>query len=112
MDVKPPEQTFIVPVDGVGEFTFRRRRLRDGLMIQREYSDIIGACLTPVEGFQAAANWVATLRVMTVKGPPGWDLEAMDPDDNGDVLKMASVYGALRAREDGFRSGSEGGSAG
>lgn len=105
--------TFALEVEGIGAFTFKRRRLRDGLAIQREYSDIMGACLTPIDGFVAAANWVATLRVLTVSAPDGWDLEAMDPDDDGDVKKMAAVYGALRAREDTFRGRAKpGGEAG
>ena len=97
-------ETFALLVEDVGEFTFRRRRLRDGLAIQREYSDIIGACLTPIDGLVATANWVATLRVLTVRAPEGWDLEAMNPDDADDVGKMATVFGALRAREEAFRS--------
>lgn len=99
----PSNTDFVVPVDGIGNFTFGKRRMADELSIQREYASILQG-VEPTDWLQTMAGWFSVLRTLTVRGPDGWDLEALDPLDEDTYAKLHKVYTALRDQERSFRS--------
>lgn len=102
---------FTVPVEGVGTFTFARRTMRDEIKIQVEYARILDG-VTPTAWLEAVGGWLSVLRVLTVRAPEGWDLDALDPLEADDYAKLNRVYSALVEKERSFRrkpaQGSEG----
>lgn len=97
--------TFPVEVDGVGAFVFRRRTIRDQFRTEAEASRVMGG---PCEddALRLGAIAFATLLVLTVESPPGWDLESFDPLDPEATGKIFAVARRLREVEAGFRAGS------
>lgn len=95
---------YTVDVDGVGTFTFGRRTMRDEVDVQREYAAILGG-VVPTAWLEIVGNWIATLKVLTVRAPNGWDIDEMDPLDNETYEKMKRVYNALSEKELSFRRG-------
>lgn len=93
-------QTFPVTVDGVGEFTFRRRGMRDQFQIEGNVRKTTGGGLELLDNGALAFE---TLAALTISAPEDWDLLALDPLDEGDWKKMMAVFRALRAAEDRFR---------
>jgi hypothetical protein len=100
-----PQTDFTVDVEGIGRFTFGRRRMRDELDIQREFADIIGG-VQPTPWLEAVGGWISALKVLTVRAPDGWDLEDMDPLESQTYTRLNRVYQALREKEGSFRGGS------
>lgn len=100
---RPPKPTdFIVPVEGVGQFTFGQRAMRDEIAIQVEYAKLIdGAPAT--EWLQAVCGWIATLKVLTVRAPDDWNVEELDPLDPETYAKLNNVHGGLVEHERSFR---------
>lgn len=96
---------FAVPVENVGQFIFGRRTMGDELAIHREYSEILQGVENPTQMLDILGNWLSTLRVLTVSAPAGWDLDALDPLDDGTFKKLKAVYDALAAKELSFRGG-------
>lgn len=107
----PKETDFTVQVEGVGTFTFGRRTMGDEIKIQVEYARIIDG-VVPTEWLQLVAGWISTLRVLTVRGPEGWDIDALDPLDAESYAKLRDVHSALVAKEQSFRGKHEGHSKG
>jgi hypothetical protein len=101
-EAKPTD--FKVTVDGIGTFTFGRRKMSDQMAIHRQLSAIYGG-VEPNEWLFRVGTWTATLNVMTVHAPDGWDIEEMDPLDDATYDKMRRVWEALREREETFRAG-------
>lgn len=97
-----PDSDFSVDVEGVGRFTFGRRKMRDELAIQREYADIIGG-VHPTPWLEAVGGWISHMRVLTVHAPADWDLDEMDPLEPETYSKLNRVYSALREKEGSFR---------
>ncbi len=95
---------FTVTVDGIGTFTFGRRNMQAEIDIQREYARILGG-VPPTAWLDIVGNWTSTFKVLTVSAPEGWDIDEMDPLDNGTYEKMKRVYDALSVKELSFRSG-------
>jgi len=90
-------------VDGVGAFEARRRTLRTEIQIGVEYARL-------TEGQESIPNWlqqlcemVATVKVLIVAAPPGWEVDAMDPREPTTYDRLQQVYRALGAQEDRFR---------
>ena len=112
----PAPTDFHVEVDTVGVFRFARRTMRDEMRIQTEYSRLTEGVATPTEYLALVADWMATLSVLIVSAPDGWDMEQMDPLDEDTYAKLMRVYNALRAKEGSFRrkpaQGNPGGGAG
>lgn len=102
MSRRPQLSDFIVPVDGVGNFTFGKRTMADEIKIQVEYARIIEG-VEPTEWLSRVGGWISTLKVLTVRAPEGWDIDEMDPLDEKVYEDMMLVYLALRSREDTFR---------
>ena len=93
---------FVVPVDGVGTFTFARRVFRDQFAIAAEYGRLSeGQPLT--EGDAMFATMAADIRVLMVQGPVDWDIDTLDPADGYSILDK--VWSALRDKEKSFRAG-------
>jgi hypothetical protein len=97
--------TYKATVEGVGDFTFRRRTFRDELKIAAEYSRAVDGQDHPTQHLALIAEAWATLRVLTVEGPAGWDLEALDPLDLDNVRRLVAAFYALREQEGRFRGG-------
>lgn len=93
---------FTVTVEDVGVFTFAKRRMIDELKIQAEYAKIIDGA-TPTDWLATLAGWKATLDVLTVAGPAGWNIDEMDPLDPAVYAKIKRVYDALTEKERSFR---------
>ena len=93
---------YIVPVEGIGNFTFGRRKMADEIAIQREYADIIGG--VPATAWLATVGtWLSAFKVLTVRAPAGWDIDEMDPLDDETFEKLKRVYDALCEKELSFR---------
>lgn len=97
---------YTVKVDGVGTFTFGRRTMRDEIAIQVEYARIIDG-VEPTAWLQAVGGWLSVLRVLTVRAPEDWDLDTMDPLDDGTYARLSKVYETLADQERSFRRGSK-----
>lgn len=92
---------FPVEVPDVGTFIFRRRTMRDQLLMQAEFQQLSAGHSGQVE--RLAAEAMATLPRLTVEAPPGWDYDALDPLDPEDWAKLGQVFGGLRDAEGKFR---------
>lgn len=94
---------FTVDVPEVGRFTFGMRKLGDELEVQKHYSRTLDGDEHPTEWLSTLAGWLATLTVMTVRAPEGWDIEGMDPTDQETYARLAQVYTAFVEKERSFR---------
>lgn len=92
---------FPVEVPDVGTFIFRRRTMRDQLLMQAEFQRLAAGLDRPEE--RMAAEALATLPFLTVESPLGWDFDALDPLDPEDWARLGAVYGGLRQAEGKFR---------
>jgi hypothetical protein len=102
---------FTVPVEGVGTFTFGRRKMADEIKIQVEYARMIDG-VEPTQWLSLVCGWMAALRTLTVNAPDGWDIEEMDPLDDETYSKLMRVHAALVDKERSFRTGKKPGSEG
>lgn len=102
----PSTTDFSIDVDGVGSFTFGRRAFRDELKTQVEYARIIEG-VQPTPWLHAVATWISDLKVLTVRAPEGWDIEAMDPFDDQTYADLMKVHGGLLEKERSFRPGAD-----
>jgi hypothetical protein len=96
------ENDFNVTVEGVGNFVFGRRKMRDEINIQVEYASLIQG-VEPTAWLQTVCGWIAAFKVLMVACPENWDLEEMDPLDQDTYSNMTKVYDALRDKEREFR---------
>lgn len=99
----PAATDFHVPVEGVGRFRFGYRKLADEMDIAVEYSLMTKGIDTPTQWLGIMAGAVSQLRVLTVEGPDGWDLDELDPLEDADYAKLLKVHSALREQENSFR---------
>jgi hypothetical protein len=90
-------------VDDVGHFVFARRMMRDEMRIAAEFSRLTEGVDTPTTYLAQMCTWMATLKVLLVEGPTGWDVDTLDPLEQDSYDKILLVYGALRAKEEDFR---------
>lgn len=103
---------FTIEVEGVGNFRFARRTMRDEFRIQAEYSRLTEGVPVPALHLFQTASQVATLKVLAVEVPDSWDIDSMDPLDSSSFDKIDKVFNALRAQEERFRKKPEPGSEG
>lgn len=96
------ETDYAVDVEGVGTFMFGRRTMRDQIAIEVEFARIIDG-VEPTAWLAAMGGWLSTLRVLTVRAPAGWDLDALDPTDPETYSKLLRVHDALAEKERSFR---------
>lgn len=90
-------------VEGEGDFTFRRRTMRDELRIAAEMSRLTEG-LDVGTAFANSAYVFAVLSVLTVRAPAGWDIMDLDPLDPDSFPRIARVYEAMREKEESFRA--------
>lgn len=103
MNREPSDTDFHIDVEGVGNFMFARRTMRDEMRIASEYSRLTEGVMTPTPFLAAVAGWIATLKVLMVTGPKDWDLDEMDPLDEDVYKRISKVNKALRNKEGQFR---------
>jgi hypothetical protein len=103
MSTAPGSKEFVVPIDGIGTFTFARRNMRSELAIAAEFSRLSEGIATPSAFLETVGGWIATLKVLTLNAPENWVLDELDPLDDENYARLMKVHGALRAREDEFR---------
>lgn len=103
----PSPTDFQIPVDGIGTFTFARRRMRDEMAIAAEFSRLTEGVETPTPYLASVAGWISTIKVLTVEAPEGWDMDSMDPLDEDTYAKLVKVHTALREKEASFRGGAK-----
>lgn len=96
------ETDYTVSIEGVGMFAFGRRTMRDEIAIQVEYARIIDG-VTPTDWLALVGGWMSALRILTVRAPDGWDIDALDPTDPETYSKLSRVYEALTEKERSFR---------
>lgn len=101
---------FPVEIEGVGTFIFGRRTLKDELRIQAEYSRITEGVETPTLMLYTLGIAIATIRVLMVQAPQGFDLDALDPIEEDTFTLLQSVYEGVKAKEYSFRKKSGKGS--
>ena len=106
----PSTTDIVVPVDGIGVFTFAKKTMRDQFAIESEYSRLTEGVETVTEFLWSAANSFANLKVLTVSAPEGWNLEGLDPDKAEDWEKLKRVWSALRDKQLSFRKTAQVGS--
>lgn len=100
---RTPQQTdFTLDVEGVGRFVFGRRTMADEIKIHVEYSRLTEA-VNPTPWLDSVATWLSTLKVLMVRAPDGFDMEALDPFDDGVYQKLVKVHLALSEKERSFR---------
>lgn len=99
---KPSETDFSVPVEGIGTFTFARRKMSDEIAIQVEYARLIDG-VQPTDWLALVCGWIAALKTLTVRAPAGWDIDEMDPLDDDSYAKLSRVHQALTDKERSFR---------
>jgi hypothetical protein len=97
------QHDFQLDVEGLGSFTFGRRTMRDEFAIAAEYSRLTEGVQTPTEFLDAYARAFATIKVLQVSGPSGWNIENLDPQEDASYAQIRAVFAALRAQEADFR---------
>lgn len=102
MSRKPQSTDFRVPVEGVGEFVFAKRAMRDEIDIQVEYARMLQG-VEPTNWLQAVCGWLSDLRVLIVRAPDSFDLDELDPLDPETYAKLGRVHGGLKEKENSFR---------
>lgn len=102
MKRQPQASDFYETVEGIGRFRFAKRTMKLEMEIQREYASLAGG-VDPTAWLITLAEYLSTLRVLTVDGPEGWDMDNMDPLDEDTYTKISKVFNALREREERFR---------
>ena len=95
--------TFTLDVPEVGSFVLRKRTMELEFAIQAEYSRLTRGVPTPTVTLSLFAGIVASLRVLTVRAPDGWSLDACDPLDDDTYNRLFAVGEALREKEASFR---------
>lgn len=93
-----------VTVEGVGEFLFARRNMRNNIAIGVETQRLSeGVELDDWLGIFVTA--MSTLKVLTISAPPKWNLDELDPFEVESYSRVIKVWEALRQKEEGFRRG-------
>lgn len=102
-----PNAALLVPVDGIGVFTFAMRSLERQFRIEAEYCRLTEGLPQVTTFLGNLAQSVADIACLLVSGPPGWASrdeilakDAFDPDTYKDLQK---VWSALRDKEAEFR---------
>ena len=101
--------TFEEHVEGIGSFTFARRTMRAEFRINAEYARLTEGVSPVPDQLHVSADAVATLKILTVKAPDGWNIDDLDPLETDSYVKILTVWRALRAREDAFRKSNKSG---
>jgi len=96
-----------VPVEGLGQFLFKRRAMRQEMAIRVEQARLTeGVSLDEFTELYFEA--FATLKVLLVEAPEAsglasHELDGLDPFDDDSYAKVLKVWRALRQKEETFR---------
>lgn len=96
---------FNVDVEGIGRFTFARRKMGDVAKIRSRYNVMTEGNYTQ-EGYIAdMSSWgIVTLQTLMVAQPDSFNIDDLDPLMDPDCeKKVTAIYNALRNKEDSFR---------
>lgn len=100
-------ETFEVEVENEGHFVFRRRNLRIGFAIMAEQARILGPAPRddieegdPEDILGQLVSVYSMLKHQIVEAPDGWDIDAMDPQDNASYRRMTAVWVQMRQKEE------------
>ncbi len=77
--------------------------MRDEFAVAAEYSRLTEGVDTPTKFLHYYARAFATIKVLGVSVPPGWDIEKLDPQEDASYAQLIDVYDAIRAQEADFR---------
>jgi hypothetical protein len=108
----PSDTDFVLPVEGIGNFTFAKKNMRIQMAIECEYARLTEGIETVTPFLHVVSTALSNLAVLTVAAPPGWDLEELDPEDSDSYEKLLKVWGVLREKQATFRKGAADNSAG
>jgi hypothetical protein len=109
---KASASDFTVDIDGVGQFRFGRRGMRDQFKIDAMIAELT-AGYSPLPDYLAIyAEKFAAISVLAVAYPDGWDPETLDPLEEASYRQLTAVHAALREKEDTFRHKPKAGKAG
>lgn len=98
------QRNYPVAVEGVGDFVFRKRMLKDQITIQANASRMLGGPVDDAE-LRSFVHALATIQCLTVQAPADWKPEDMDPLETEETAKLWDVHEALRVAEEKFRKG-------
>jgi len=108
----PRPTDFPLTVEDVGTFVFARKAMREQVSIAVEYARLTEGVPEVVEILGDIPEAMATIKVLTVSAPEGWDADTLDPEDKESYEKIMKVWGALRDKLAGFRKSKHHGSEG
>jgi hypothetical protein len=97
-------RTYPVNVEGVGDFVFRKRMLKDQIAIQANASRMLGGPVEDAE-LRSFAHALATIELLTVQAPADWKPSEIDPLEPEQTQKLWDVHEGLRDAEEKFRKG-------
>ena len=102
---KPSNSDFSVSVEGVGDFVFGYRKMRDQIAIDTEIAKLTeGLNLVP-DYLITFVGAFAAIKVLAVEYPDKWDPENLDPLEEDSFSELLAVHRALREKERTFRAG-------
>lgn len=95
---------FKVPVDDVGTFVFGHKSVADQIKIEAEYARLTEGVEIVPRFLHVLSTALADIKVMAVTVPDGWDINAMDGEDDDNYQKIVDVRSAYRKKVDEFRA--------
>lgn len=99
---------FDVVVPEAGTFKFAKRTMRDEIRIGNLTRELVGDAPQSGTGDVSApifyARAFATVTVLMVEAPGGWNPESLDPEADNSFIELEAVFLALRAKESSFRA--------
>lgn len=93
---------YAVTVEGLGQFTFGRRTMRDEFAVAAEYSRLTEGVADNQSRLAVLARAYAAIKTLMVSGPNGWDVTALNPGKDASYVQMETVYAALLTAEADF----------
>ncbi len=91
-----------VTVDGLGQFVFGRRTMRDEFAIAAEYSRLTEGVADARSRLAVLARAFAAIKVLMVSSPNGWDVAELNPGKDASYAQLEAVFDALLAAEADF----------
>jgi hypothetical protein len=99
--------TFIVEIDGTGSFEIKRNTMSESMRVGAEYNRLVEGQSQVYDYFGRFCVIYATLKIMIVKSPPGFDIDKMDPNNDTTFSLFYELYNKIQEREEFFRTGSQ-----
>lgn len=97
-------ETYVLDLDGVGQFEVLRLTQRQRLRVLTEQARLTEGLEDLPETLMQEASITAAVKVLVVKAPEGWDVDLIDPlDEDGSYSAMQRLYAAISEREQRFR---------